>query len=96
MVDDPASRRHRRISSIAQAYRDSQDVMSTCLSLGVCAGGGYWLDLKYGTKPLFILTGLTFGFVAAGFSLRRLLKRFDERAKRKRDSERLNERGRPD
>ena len=93
MVEDSASRRRRRTAAIAQAYRDSHEIMSVCLSLGVFVGGGYWLDQRSGTQPLFMVVGLTCGLVAGGFSLRRLLRRFDERAERKRESERLKERG---
>jgi F0F1-type ATP synthase assembly protein I len=86
MVDDPASRRHRRISSIAQAYRDSHEVMSAALSVAIFAGGGYWLDSKYGYKPLLTICGLLIGCVFAIESLRRLLVRLDKRTQRQKES----------
>ena len=82
MVDDRTARRRERTRKIAQAYRDSQEIMSICLSLGVFVGGGYWLDLKYGWKPIFTICGVCLGMVAAGFSLRRLLEKFDRRDNR--------------
>ncbi|HIE98292.1 MAG: AtpZ/AtpI family protein [Fuerstiella sp.] len=86
MVKDSASRRRRRTAAMAQAYRDSHEVMSICLSLGVMVGGGYWLDLRFGLLPLFTITGVILGFVAAGFSLRRLLERLDKRPQQERAS----------
>ena len=82
MVDEPTSRPRRGISSIAQAYRDSHEVMSICLCLGILVGGGYWLDTKYGWQPLLTVIGVLLGFIGAGFQLRRLLKRMEQRSKR--------------
>ncbi len=92
MVDDRTARRRERTRKIAQAYRDSQEIMSICLSLGVFVGGGYWLDLNYGYKPVFTILGVCLGMVAAGFSLRRLLERMDRQAKR----ESSKDSGKPD
>ena len=80
MKDDPSAHRRKRAASIAQAYRDSQEVMSICLSLGVFVGGGYWLDVNYGWMPFYTVFGVLIGFVAAGFSLRQLLERLERRA----------------
>lgn len=85
MTDDRASRRRKRISSIAQAYRDSHEVMSAALSVAIFAGGGYWLDLKYGWKPLLTICGLLIGCVFAIESLRRLLVRLDKRSQQQKD-----------
>lgn len=80
MEDDSTTRRRKRTAAIAQAYRDSQEVMSICLSLGVFVGGGYWLDVRCGWMPFCTVCGALIGFVAAGFSLRQLLERLDRRA----------------
>ena len=82
LKEDPTSRRRSATSKIAQAYRDSQEVMSICLSLGVFVGGGFWLDVKYGWKPLFTISGVFLGLIGAGYSLRQLLQRMDQRDKR--------------
>jgi len=85
MVDEPTLRRRRRISSIAQAYRDSHEVMSAALAVAIFAGGGYWLDSKYGYKPLLTICGLLIGCVFAIESLRRLLVRLDQRTQQQKD-----------
>lgn len=79
-------RRRQRTRSIAQAYRDYNELMTICLSLGACVGIGYWLDQKFGLKPLLTVTGVVLGMVTAGFSLRRLVQRFDRRSKERQDS----------
>ncbi|MCA9084997.1 MAG: AtpZ/AtpI family protein [Planctomycetaceae bacterium] len=87
MANDPASRRRRRLTGIAQAYRDSQEVMSGALSLAVLIGGGYWLDMKFGTQPLFILSGLVLGCLTAAVALRQLLVRLDNRSRKSKTTE---------
>ena len=96
MVDDRTSRRRRSINSIAQAYRESQEVMSICLSLGLLVGGGYWVDLEFGFKPIFTVVGVVLGFVTAGFSLRRMLEKSDRRSRQRRESERPEKRDKPE
>lgn len=86
MVDEPTLRRRRRMSSIAQAYRDSHEVMSAALSVAIFAGGGYWLDSKYGLKPLLTICGLLIGCVFAAASLKRLLMRLDKQSQQRKDS----------
>ena len=85
MVDDRSSRRQRRMSAIAQAYRDSNEVMSAALAVALLAGGGYWLDLKYGWKPVLTICGLVIGCLMATASLRRLLIRLDKQSEAKRN-----------
>lgn len=84
MVEDPASRRRRTTSTIAQAYRESHEVMSAALSIACCVGLGYWLDLKYGLNPLLTICGLLTGCTMAVASLRRLLIRLDKRSQQQR------------
>lgn len=92
MVEDRASRRRRRMSSIAEAYRDSHEVMSAALSVAVFAGGGYWLDSKYGWKPLLTICGLVIGCLLAAASLRQLLARLDKRTRERRQESSVKER----
>lgn len=84
---DPASRRRDQIRKIAQAYRDSQQIMSMCLSVGLCTGGGYWLDLRYGFSPVFTICGAALGMVTAGLSLRRMLEKMDRESRRQASQE---------
>lgn len=74
-----------RASQIAQAYRSAHEVVSAALSLALMVGAGYWLDERLGWRPVLTICGACLGFVMAGFSLRRLLRRLDqETEKRKR------------
>lgn len=84
MTDDRTKRRRERISSIAQAYRDSHEAMSAALSVAIFAGGGYWLDQKYGYQPVLTIAGMIVGSLMAVASLRQLLARLDKRSKDKR------------
>ncbi len=93
MVDDPTLRRRRRISSIAQAYRDSHEVMSAALAVAIFAGGGYWLDSKYGYRPFLTICGVLVGCVFAIAALKRLLVRLDKRSQQRKD--RLSAKGTP-
>ncbi|MDG1894841.1 MAG: AtpZ/AtpI family protein [Fuerstiella sp.] len=85
MVEDSASRRRRRTAAMAQAYRDSHEIMSAVMSIAIFAGGGYWLDTRYGWKPALTICGACLGCVMAVFSLRRLLVRLDKQSKSRRD-----------
>ncbi len=85
MVDDRTERRRRRTQSIAQAYRDSHEVMSAALAVAMCVGGGYWLDQKFGFKPVLMICGLVMGCLMATASLRRLLIRLDQRSQDQRN-----------
>lgn len=80
----------RRTSQIAQAYRNAHEIVSACLGLAALAGGGYWLDHRLGWSPVLTICGACLGFVTAGFSLNRLLRRLDREARRakERSSER--------
>ncbi|MCP4175500.1 MAG: AtpZ/AtpI family protein [Fuerstiella sp.] len=82
MVEDSASRRRRRTAAIAQAYRDSHEIMSAAMSIAIFAGGGYWLDTRYGCKPALTICGACLGSVMAVLSIRRLLTRLDQQFRR--------------
>lgn len=72
-------------SQIARGYLIANQVLSMAITVALLAGGGYWLDMKYGLRPLFTFCGALLGCVAAGFSLRRILQQIDrETAERKR------------
>ncbi|MBL8818932.1 MAG: AtpZ/AtpI family protein [Planctomyces sp.] len=79
-------RRQTRISQIAQAYRAAHEVVSAAIGLALLAGGGYWLDRKYGYLPILTIVGVCLGCITAVTSLRRLLARLDrESAKQRRE-----------
>lgn len=87
MRNDTGSDRHRRISAVAQAYRYANDILSGALAIAVCAGLGYWLDLKTGWKPALTIIGACLGFVSAGLTLRSLLRRLDKDSRRRQASQ---------
>jgi F0F1-type ATP synthase assembly protein I len=87
MVNDPGKDRRRRTSSIAEAYRISHEAMSAVMAVAVFTGLGYWLDGRYGCSPVLTICGICLGSVAAGFSLRELLRRLDKDSKRSKRSE---------
>ena len=40
-------------------------------TIALLTGGGFWLDRRWGTTPLFILIGLALGFGTAFYQLYR-------------------------
>ncbi|MCC7432387.1 AtpZ/AtpI family protein [Candidatus Peregrinibacteria bacterium] len=49
-------------------------VAVTLVSLLIFVGLGYFLDITYGTKPVFILLGVAFSYVATQLTLVNLIK----------------------
>ena len=86
MDDETTNRRRRRTAAIAQAYRESHEIMSICLSLGLLTGVGYWCDVKTDMKPVFTLGGVGLGVVSAGFQLKHLLTRLERQRDRSKKS----------
>ena len=86
MDDETTNRRRRRTAAIAQAYRESHEIMSICLSLGLLTGVGYWCDVKTDMKPVFTLGGVGLGIVSAGFQLKHLLARLERQRDRRKKS----------
>ncbi len=83
MHKDSESKRRQRASSMGEAYRQAHEVMSAGLSIVVCAGAGYWLDLKLGWMPALTIVGAVMGCAAATVSLRSLLRRLDRETKQR-------------
>lgn len=44
---------------------------------------GQWLDKKFETEPLFLITGIVLGFASAGFEIYKLVKKAEHLQKRK-------------
>lgn len=89
MVNDRASNRRRRMSSIAQAYRESNEVMSGAMAVALLSAGGYWLDLKSGWKPALTICGAVTGCIFAAGSLRQMLIRLDRQEKNKKSKSKV-------
>ena len=95
-MPNEADRRRSRTGQIAQAYQTANEVVSGAMALGLLAGGGAWLDHRYGWSPVLTLTGAILGTVFAGASLRQLMRRLDQenaRAKRRCAEDRENSSG---
>ncbi len=45
-----------------------------CILLG--AGGGLWLDGRFGTRPWLMVAGLFLGLLLAGFGVYRMIRPF--------------------
>ena len=54
---------------MAMAIEWSTRLMAIGLEMAIPAGGGYWLDLRIGTSPLFVILGAMLGFAAGMFHL---------------------------
>jgi F0F1-type ATP synthase assembly protein I len=74
----------RRISQIAQAYRNAHEIVSACLGLAMLTGAGFWLDKHLGWSPVLTICGALVGSLTAAASLRRLLQRLDRESRQQR------------
>ena len=83
-----SEQRKSATSQMAQAYRTAHEIISAAMSMVVMVGCGYWLDTKFGWIPVLTICGACLGFIAAGASLRVLLRRLDQESalKKKRTS----------
>jgi F0F1-type ATP synthase assembly protein I len=54
---------------MAVAMEWSTRLMAIGLEMALPAGGGYWLDLRIGTSPVFVILGATLGFAVGMFQL---------------------------
>jgi F0F1-type ATP synthase assembly protein I len=46
-------------------------------TMGLCVFGGLWMDKRYGTAPVFILTGVLIGFAVSGYSFYKTLRKLN-------------------
>jgi F0F1-type ATP synthase assembly protein I len=67
----------------SRAIRDSAPFVGMGLALAVtlllAVGGGYWVDKKLGTSPLFVLAGAVFGLLAVFYHVYKAYKMGDRR-----------------
>jgi len=61
------------------AYIDSG--LRFALSIVIGAGGGYWLDIKIHTKPVFLIVGLIVGVTSGFLTLYRTVYPLDKESK---------------
>ncbi|MCA9087576.1 MAG: AtpZ/AtpI family protein [Planctomycetaceae bacterium] len=60
----------------------AQQLSTAAIQVPLISLGGYWLDTQFGTKPWFLLLGVTLGLVSGGWSLYRTVRFFDRRDQR--------------
>ena len=48
--------------------------MQVAVSFAFYVLGGYWLDTKYSTLPLFLILGMVFGFISFIYFMRKLYR----------------------
>jgi F0F1-type ATP synthase assembly protein I len=63
-----------RRSPLAIGMEWSTLLMAIGLEMAIPAGGGYWLDLRIGTMPVFASLGAILGFSAGLFHLLRITR----------------------
>jgi F0F1-type ATP synthase assembly protein I len=56
-------------SPMAIAVEWSARLTTIGLEMAIPAGGGFWLDFRLGTSPVFVILGALFGFAAGMFHL---------------------------
>ena len=61
-------------SPIAIAMEWSARLTTIGLEMAIPAGGGYWLDLRIGTSPVFVILGAMLGFAAGMFHLMQIAR----------------------
>jgi len=61
-------------SPMALALEWSSRLIAIALEMALPAAGGYWLDLRIGTSPVFAALGAILGFVAGMFHLLRIAR----------------------
>ncbi len=48
--------------------------MQVAVSFAFYVLGGYWLDTKFSTLPLFLILGMVFGFISFIYFMRKLYR----------------------
>jgi len=71
--------KQKKINSGYTAYVDSG--LRFALSIVIGAGGGYWLDMKINTKPVFLILGLILGVTSGFLALYRSVYPLDKESK---------------
>jgi F0F1-type ATP synthase assembly protein I len=57
--DEPASQREGRRKGLAY-----QGAFEAVMAIPIAIGGGYWLDRRFDTPPIFLILGAAIGFGA--------------------------------
>lgn len=63
-----------RVGAYLALFSEIAIILLTTTLLGVL--GGYWLDQRLGTLPIFVVVGMLVGFGLGGMGVYRLIVRF--------------------
>jgi F0F1-type ATP synthase assembly protein I len=73
----------KELDELGKAYRASNSLVGFGFQIAgafmLFVGGGYWLDGKFATSPLFILIGVVFALTAMGTLIWKLLRELDKK-----------------
>ncbi len=72
---------------VVTASRWVSQVTTISLEMALPAGFGYWLDSRWGTKPLLMLVGAGLGLFTAAMSLKQLIQQASLVSRQPRDKQ---------
>ena len=70
----PSEDPYKQSKIYGKYLRFASDLGTLVISVALCTVGGFWLDGKAGTKPLFTIFGLALGFGAGFYSVYKTYK----------------------
>lgn len=68
-LDDETNKRTHQSNTKYYAFG-----MQIAVSFAFYVLGGYWLDTKFSTLPLFLIIGMVFGFISFIYFMRKLYR----------------------
>ena len=78
----PADKDRKKAGAYADIGPYASVGIQFAVTILVFVAGGWWLDGRLGTTPIFILLGMLLGAVAAFYKLYRTLMDLDEKRKK--------------
>ena len=82
----PADKDRKKAGAYADIAPYASVGIQFAVTILVFVAGGWWLDGRLGTTPIFILLGMLLGAVAAFYKLYRTLMDLDEKRKKEESS----------
>ena len=71
--DDPKDKEVKKADLIKFAYDLG---ISICIPLVLLAGLGVWIDRKFNTKTIFLISGLLLSLITTSISIKRKVNKF--------------------
>jgi F0F1-type ATP synthase assembly protein I len=72
-LPDSSDRKSKFIGSYAQAGAHISSGVQFAATIAFCLFAGWWLDERWSTSPLFLVSGIVFGSVAGFYHLYKTL-----------------------